>query len=796
MNFCRNRFPPSIHCEAELRKGEAWVTRLDAKARRLACGALGRLARIPTDKNWIQFLLYHYILDDQRQTFRQQLLFLRQHGDFIGLDDAVAALRSGSQIGGRYFCLTFDDGFRNGLTNAMPILQGLSIPAAFFISTKYIGLDLEKDWEKIAPFYERSWTGQPGVFEFLNWDECRQIAAAGHTIGSHTYSHQRLTHLQPDVASNELLISKQTIETELSRPCRHFCCPWGKVNRDFDPAVHPPMAHSLGYDSFLTAEEGLTINGDNPFYVRRTACEPDFHPSVLRYSLFSPSAARRVPISFAETRINAEQNRRSEAAGPSHGSWVNVSEPELVQVGKFPYPFEAAFTVASDIDSASLNRFRAVHALFCGEGEIRSDSPEGRTLGLDAPAEGTDYEPRSVWGLGLDLADSFFLVGDKTTFGMYRYRSESGEFRADQQDGEDCGEVLRRWIKAGQIDSFHAFLHHTRAEVVPLLQQFYSCCEREGVPKPKVWINHSLAVTPTGLCPRRLQPDVIQRLIRLTGRKVIGPMLGRQPLPLSSAFARYQGDSPASPHYVNDILATNGLRYVWLNMDDLHRGRIVLPEQTVNGRPTILQPVTMEDGARYYRFDRCYGKASHQRGGEAYLRDSVEGFDSSQLINESNLELLCRTGGTSILYSHWTHPRSFPISKETISRFELLRRWRDAGRIWVTSTAKLLEWTRRRTFLRLNCRRAGQRLTINIGGVDDPIFGQEKLTLADLDGLCLHLPKGQLQITVAIHGQVLNARQVHFTGEICWLDAGAGSNRSLRTHPASGAQTVSRARST
>ncbi len=349
-------------------------------------------------------------------------------------------------------------------------------------------------------------------------------------------------------------------------------------------------------------------------------------------------------------------------------------------------------------------------------------------------------------------------------------------FQFDRQDGEDCGHFIQQQLRAGRLDSFHAFLHHTRKQLLPLLEEFFGWCEGEHVAKPRVWINHSLPVTPTGICPDRLQPDPVVRLIRLAGRKVLGPLLGRHPLPLHNAFARYQGDTPGSPHYINDLLAANGIRYVWLNMDDLHRNRIALPEGMMNRRATILRPVTMDDGVRYYRFDRCYGKPLGGFGGEAYLRASADGFDASLLINDANLQSLCASGGTCILYVHWTHPRSFPIPDATIKRFELLRQWQAAGRIWVTSTAKLLEWTRRRTFLRLSCRRECGRLIVDLDGVDDPIFGWETVDLAGVNGLCLHLAEGLPELTVAINGQALAPDQVHRAGKLCWLNTGGSAN--------------------
>ena len=455
-----------------------------------------------------------------------------------------------------------------------------------------------------------------------------------------------------------------------------------------------------------------------------------------------------------------------------------LSEAEPIELQHFPYPYQAAFTVASDIDSGSILRFRAVHALFCGRDVIKENSPEWHALGLTSNCPRFDKDGGGVPGLGLDFADSFFLVGDPTTFGMYRYLPEEDRFQEDEQQSENCAALVRQWLKEGQIDSFHAFLHYTRRQVEPLLKEFYHWCERENVAKPRVWINHSTAVTPSGLCPDRLQPSSIYRLARLTARNLVGPLFGRKRQPFRYAFGRYQGDTPGSRYYVNDLLAANGLRYVWLNMKDLHRNQIALPEQRQNGRATILQPVTMDDGVRYWRFERCYGwQPGGPPGSEAYLRDSRDGCDAPHLITEKNLHELCSCGGTCILYTHWTHYRSMPIADETIARFELLQRWREAGKIWITSTAELLEWTRRRTFLRLRCSREAKRMIVDIDGLDDPIFGRETVDLKDLHGLSLRLRTPEATVTFAINGRVLSPDQVHRVGSLCWLDAGGMSKQ-------------------
>jgi hypothetical protein len=448
---------------------------------------------------------------------------------------------------------------------------------------------------------------------------------------------------------------------------------------------------------------------------------------------------------------------------------ITTSELEPVEVGKFPYPYEAAFTVSSDIDGSSLARYRAVHALFCGMDTVRPNTDEWRDLGLNERCAWFDATRGGVPGMGLEVSDSFFLIADEKAFGMYRYLPGNDFFQEDEQGGENCNTLIRQWIKARRVDAYHAFLHFKRDQVEPMLKDFHRWCEEENVAKPTVWTNHSYAVTPTGLCPAALQPARTQRLLRLSARGLLGPLLGRKRFPLRHAFARYQGDWPGSPYYVNDLLAASGLRYVWLNMDDLYRDRIALPEESQNGRATILQPLTMSDGVRYYRFSRCYGKADGRPGGESYLRNSKDGFDSSAIITDPNLEALCRAAGTCILYTHWTHARSLPIADETIARFRVLQRWRDAGRIWVTSLSQLLEWTRRRTFLRFTCRRESQRLVLEIEGVDDPIFGREQIPARDLNGICFVLRQALKRLTVVVNGQALDDDQVHYAGTRCWL---------------------------
>ncbi|MCC7168192.1 MAG: polysaccharide deacetylase family protein [Rhodospirillales bacterium] len=237
-----------------------WSTgqRLRDLARDLALFALAWGRRPTRDSGWIRFPYYHHVFDDERRGFARHLAWMREVGEFIALEDAVALLQSGDPIPGRFFCLTFDDGFKNVLANAAPILEDFGAKATIYVASAYVGLDPEKDRERLLGFYDHGRL----LLEFLDWADCRKLIAAGHAIGSHTHSHAQLAALDRADASEEFTRSKALIETETGGPCHHFCAPFGRPVIDFRPDRDPDLARQAGYRSFATGRRGrMTAKG-------------------------------------------------------------------------------------------------------------------------------------------------------------------------------------------------------------------------------------------------------------------------------------------------------------------------------------------------------------------------------------------------------------------------------------------------------------------------------------------------------------------------------------------------------
>ena len=100
----------------------------------------------------IVVLMIHGVMDDQdnlswrplrpflsRQKLDEYLMVLSRRYHFISLMDAVEILQQRQPIQPYSMVLTFDDGYRNNLTHALPILRRYDAPATFFVSTGFLG---------------------------------------------------------------------------------------------------------------------------------------------------------------------------------------------------------------------------------------------------------------------------------------------------------------------------------------------------------------------------------------------------------------------------------------------------------------------------------------------------------------------------------------------------------------------------------------------------------------------------------------------------------------------------------
>ena len=235
---------------------------LASRARNVARhAALGALARLPRRKTTgVRIVHYHYVFDDERARFEQHVRFLAREFDAVPLSEAVERLRTGRARGDE-IVVTFDDGFRNHLDNAAPILAEHGIRACFFLVTDFVGAS---DAETRRFCRERFHLPLP--VEPLDWDDAGRLLELGHEIGSHTRSHPNLTAVAPATLAEELLRSREQLARRLGG-VRHFSAPYGERAR-FSEAV-ADAARAAGYESCATAIRGRNASALDLYSLHR-----------------------------------------------------------------------------------------------------------------------------------------------------------------------------------------------------------------------------------------------------------------------------------------------------------------------------------------------------------------------------------------------------------------------------------------------------------------------------------------------------------------------------------------------
>lgn len=249
--------------------------------RNLTIGALSVGKNIKNTENWIRFPYYHHVFSDEMRGFERQIRYLKNFGEFIGLNDVTNLLDTRTGINGRYFCLTFDDGLSCCYKYALPIISDLEIPATFYVVTDMVG----KSFEPASMISRRvfGFKGEDTSVEFLTWDQCRASTQVGVTIGSHTKSHRKLSELTLNEVRTELTESKSEIETHTGIVCEHFCAPYGFPGKDFDLKRDSQLAREIGYQSFATGCRGVNKIGDSSFALKRDHLLANWGIPQLRY---------------------------------------------------------------------------------------------------------------------------------------------------------------------------------------------------------------------------------------------------------------------------------------------------------------------------------------------------------------------------------------------------------------------------------------------------------------------------------------------------------------------------------
>ena len=197
--------------------------------------------------------------------FRAQMEHLRAHANPISVEDYLAARRGDKPMPPHPVLVTFDDGYRDTLSHAAPILSSLGIPALLFLPTSYIGHD--------RPLPHDEPLSHVGVDNpTLDWREVRALLDHGFEIGSHGESHRVFSSLPVKEQRAEIMRSKEILEDRVGRRVRCFAYVKGAPD-SFTPETVRMVSES-GYQLGFSTLPGPVSLHDPPLTLRRYNVEP------------------------------------------------------------------------------------------------------------------------------------------------------------------------------------------------------------------------------------------------------------------------------------------------------------------------------------------------------------------------------------------------------------------------------------------------------------------------------------------------------------------------------------------
>lgn len=307
-------------------------------------GVILRYHSVSDDQGWAGEYIQRSLVTPP-EVFDRQMAHISSRYRVVPLSEIARSLKGGESVDRRCVAVTFDDGYEDNYRNAFPILRRHGLPATFFVTTGCVGArpelwtvrlrralmntrleELRLSFTDSLPLPLRTaaeretaikWltglvkrcgrreaeetigevlavAGEPssGRRTMMNWDEMREMAAAGMSIGAHTVSHYNLPSLDDEAADGEIMDSKRELEGRLEREVEHFAYPNGRTSCHCDVRT-ARLVERAGFSCAVTSVAGPASRRFSRFALPRLGVVPrDSDPRRFEADIQYARAAR------------------------------------------------------------------------------------------------------------------------------------------------------------------------------------------------------------------------------------------------------------------------------------------------------------------------------------------------------------------------------------------------------------------------------------------------------------------------------------------------------------------------
>lgn len=265
--------------------------------------------------------------------FAQQMEHLARSYRVVSMPDVLQAIEKGRPLPKRAVLITFDDAYRDFAEIAWPIVKKFYLSATMFVPTAFPGHAERAFWSdalyqafaatsrmeiNIPPLgrlpllpadqkrkslraIQNHLTVTPHLEamrlvdllcaelglsrvqggSILSWDQLRQLAREGLTLGSHTRTHAIVTKVTPKQLWEEVRGSQEDLQREIGACLPIFCYPNGNHN---DAAVSVLRGQGIRL-AFTTLSGPNELGSVDPLRLHRTVIMPRTTPAIFRLRL-------------------------------------------------------------------------------------------------------------------------------------------------------------------------------------------------------------------------------------------------------------------------------------------------------------------------------------------------------------------------------------------------------------------------------------------------------------------------------------------------------------------------------
>jgi len=212
----------------------------------------------------------YYQINTSPRVFANQMRWLRQNGyRSMHVTDMWKAMVGREDLS-KTVVITFDDGYRDFLTDAADILKQCGLSATIYLATNRI---------QDAP-------ARIEGADYLTWRDVRELHNIGMRFGSHTVTHPDLRSLGPEQIDYELGYSKEAIEQELGAQVDSFAYPFAFPEEDkhFTRFLADALENH-GFESGVSTIIGRASLRANRFFLPRLPVNSWDDAALLRAKL-------------------------------------------------------------------------------------------------------------------------------------------------------------------------------------------------------------------------------------------------------------------------------------------------------------------------------------------------------------------------------------------------------------------------------------------------------------------------------------------------------------------------------